>query len=123
MQIYVGNLPPDLSDKDLRAMFEEFGKVRAATIGRDKKTGVSEGYGFVEMPVKSEARAAIEGVRGKEVQGKILRARVLKPDDEFQAHAQSLHGGPGGMRGKKSFRGDAAYRGTGAIRRGGQRGT
>ena len=127
MQIYVGNLPLEFADTDLKSMFEAFGTVRAATIGRDKKTGNSEGYGFVEMPVKSEARAAIEGLRGKEVAGKPLRVRVLKPDDEFQQHAQNLHqgakqGGPG-LKGGKRFLGDGSYRGSGAIRRGGQRGS
>jgi RNA recognition motif-containing protein len=127
MQIYVGNLPLELADTDLRSMFEAFGTVRAATIGRDKKTGVSDGYGFVEMPVKSEARAAIEGLRGKEIEGKALRVRLLKPDDEFHMHAQNLHqaakpGGPG-LKGGKRFLGDGTYRGSGAIRRGGKRGS
>ena len=60
MQIYVGNLPLEFTDAELKSMFEPFGSVVAATVGRDKKTGTSEGYGFVEMRVKSEARAAIE---------------------------------------------------------------
>jgi RNA recognition motif-containing protein len=127
MQIYVGNLPLEFADADLRSMFEAFGTVRAATIGRSKKTGISEGYGFVEMPSKSEARAAIEALRGKEIQGKPIRAKLLKPDDEFQRHAQNLHqaaklGGPG-LKGGKRFLGDGSYRGSGAIRRGGKRGS
>lgn len=127
MQIYVGNLPPELADTDLKAMFEAFGTVRAATIGRDKKTGNSEGYGFVEMPVKSEARAAMEGLRGKQIEGKPLRVRLLKPDDEFHMHAQNLHQagkqGGSGLKGVKRFPGDGSYRGSGAIRRGGKRGS
>jgi RNA recognition motif-containing protein len=120
MQIYVGNLPSELTDTELRTMFEAFGKVRAASIGREKKTGASEGYGFVEMPVKSEARAAIDGLRGKEVQGKTLRVKALKPGDEFHQHAQNLQrpAKPGGP----AFGGTKQFRGTGAIRRGGQRG-
>ena len=126
MQIYVGNLPPELSDAELKSMFEAHGKVIAASIGRDKKTGTSEGYGFIEMPVKSEARAAVDALRGKEVQGKPLRVRILKPGDEFHQHAEDLHGGsrqgnPGG-KGNRQFRGDSSYRGSGAIRRGGKRG-
>ena len=64
MQIYIGNLSPDVTDEALRAMFEKYGKVRRATIGMNKE-GKSEGYGFVEMPVRSEARDAVEALRGE----------------------------------------------------------
>ncbi len=121
MQIYVGNLPASVTDEELRSLFEKFGAVQAATVGRDKKTGESQGYGFVEMPVKSEVRAAIDGLRGKEMDGKPLRVKVLKPGDEFHSHAQNLHGG--GIKGVKPQRVDPGFRGTGAIRRGGQRGS
>jgi RNA recognition motif-containing protein len=115
MQIYIGNLPETFTDAELRALFEPFGKVRAASIGKEK------GYGFIEMAVKSEARTAIEALRGKEVAGKPLRVRALKPGDEFHQHARSLHasGKPGGV----SFNAGRQPRGMGAIRRGGQRGS
>ncbi len=126
MQIYIGNLPEDLSDKELRAMFEQYGKVRAATIGREKKDGPSQGYGFVDMPVKSEAREAVEALRGKEMKGKQLRVRALKPGDDFHRHALDVHASsrPGVPMPKTGgrFRGDVPYRGSGAIRRGGRRG-
>lgn len=121
MQIYVGNLPLEFTDIELKTMFEPFGKVLAATIGRDKKTGASEGYGFVEMPVKSEARAAIDGLRGKEMQGKPLRVKAIKPGDEFHQHAHNLHGAA--QKGGTGFNPGKQFRGVGAIRRGGQRGT
>ena len=120
MHIYVGNLPPEFNDADLRSMFEAFGAVRSANIGQDKKTGTSEGYGIVEMPVKREARAAIDGLRGKEIQGKPLRVRILKLDDPF--HTAGKTGGRG-FSGGGEFRGDGTYRGSGAVRRGGQRGS
>jgi len=116
MQIYVGNLPVDVDDVALKAMFAEFGQVVAATIGKEK------GYGFVEMRKASEARAAVHGLRGKEMQGKPLRVKVLKPGDDFHSTAEALHGGKG-VRGEPRFRGDGSYRGSGAIRRGGQRGS
>ncbi len=101
-------------------MFEPFGKVRSANIGLDKKTGASQGYGIVEMPVKSEAREAVKRLRGKDMEGKPLLVRILKPDDPFHNAIKSPgHGAPSpGM-----FRGDGSYRGSGAIRRGGQRGS
>ena len=73
MQIYIGNLPMEFTDDDLKSMFEPFGAVRTAVIGRNEKTGASEGYGLIEMPVKSEAREAVDGLRGKDLGGKTLR--------------------------------------------------
>ena len=114
MQIFIVNIPLEYTDTELRSMFEAFGTVNAANIGIDKKTGVSEGYGIVEMPVKHEARAAVEGLRGKEVNGKILRVRILKPDDPF--HNSSKAGMPRLGGGGQSTR-------VGMMRRGGQRGS
>ena len=122
MQIYVGNLPLEFTDEDLRSMFEAFGRVMSAVIGRDKKTDVSEGYGIVEMQVKSEVRAAVDGLRGKDMQGKPLRVRVLKPGDAFHGTG-ATHSDDRGFKGSGRFRGDGSYRGSGAIRRGGQRGS
>jgi RNA recognition motif-containing protein len=120
MQIYVSNLPATTTDEELRSMFEEFGKVREAAIGRNKKTNVSEGYGIVEMPVKAEVRAAVDALRGKDMEGKPLLVRVLKPGDPF--HNSSLaKNAP--QKGGRNFSGDGSYRGGGAIRRGGQRGS
>lgn len=115
MQIYIGNLPETYTDAELRALFEPFGKVRAASIGKEK------GYGFVDMGVKSEARKAIEALRGKEMGGKPLRVRALKPGDEFHQHARALHGSS--QHGGASFNAGRQPRGMGAIRRGGQRGS
>ena len=116
MQIYVGNLPVEFTDSELRSMFELHGRVTAASIGKEK------GYGFVEMPKKSEARSAAEALRGKQMEGKPLRVKVLKPGDEFHKQAEALHGNTG-PKGNRPFRGDTSYRGSGAIRRGGNRGT
>ncbi len=107
-----------MTEAELRTMFEEFGAVQSAHIGQDKKTGVSEGYGIVEMPVKREARASVEGLRGKEMSGKPLRVRILKPDDPFHNAMKPTSGGSA----TGQFRGDVSYRGSGAMRRGGQRG-
>lgn len=116
MQIYVGNLPDEFTDDQLKSMFEPFGRVVAATVGKEK------GYGFVQMQKKAEARAAAEALRGKDMQGKPLRVKVLKPGDEFQKHAQTLHG-MSTVKGGQQVRSDSSYRGSGAIRRGGKRGS
>jgi RNA recognition motif-containing protein len=124
MHIYVGNLPSDFTDEELRKLFEPHGTVKAARIARDKKTDALQGYGFVEMPVKSEGRSAIEQLRGKEIKGQAIRVKALKPGDEFHSLALDIHGA--GMRGKmpppKLYRGDVSFRASGAIRRGGKRG-
>lgn len=123
MQLYVGNLPLTYTDEELRAMFEAHGKVRNASIGRDKKTGDPQGYGFVEMPVKSEARAAVETLRGKTMDGKPLLVRALKPGDEFHSHALSVQSArSGGKVSGKPFQGNLSARAGAAIRRGGKRG-
>jgi RNA recognition motif-containing protein len=123
MQIYIGNLPADYTDEQLRSLFEPHGTVRRATMGRDK-AGESQGYGFVEMPVKSEGRAAIEALRGKKLDEKPLLVRALKPGDDFLQHAAATHGsGQPGLKSTKPFQGNVGARGAGAIRRGGQRGT
>ena len=120
MQILIVNIPPELTDAELKSMFDKFGNVISANIGKDKKTGASEGFGIVEMNVKHEARAAVEGLRGKDMQGKPLRVRILKPDDPFHGAAK-----PGGQAFSASgqFRGESGNRGGGALRRGGQRGS
>ena len=121
MQIYVSNLPLKITDEDLKSMFEKFGTVKSAEIGLDKKTGASMGYGIVVMPVKSDVRDAIDGLRGKEFEGKPLRVRVLKPGDAFHSEGGHATGDP--LKSKGGFRGDGGPRGGGALRRGGQRGS
>jgi cold-inducible RNA-binding protein len=122
MQIYVGNLPLTFTDAELKSMFDKFGTVRSALIGVNKKTGESEGYGIVEMPVKSEARAAADELRGKDMEGQPLRVKILKPGDPFH-NAAIGRGQTYNVKAGATFRGDGSYRGSGAIRRGGQRGS
>ena len=67
MNIYVGNLPLDVTEMELRREFLAFGEVTTVTIMNDKYigSGQSKGYGFVEMPSQSEGQAAITGLNGK----------------------------------------------------------
>jgi len=122
MQIFVGNVPLEFTDADLKTMFEPYCTVSEARIGRDKKTEASEGYGIVVISSKSEARAAVDALRGKQIQGKPLRVRVLKPGDAFHT-SEAGRSGSHNFKSSGGFRGDATIRGTGAIRRGGQRGS
>jgi RNA recognition motif-containing protein len=93
MNIYVGNLSFDSSDEDLREAFEAYGKVDSAQVIRDRASGRSRGFGFVEMPEMAEAMAAIEGLNETELQGRTLRVNEAKPREDRGG------GGRGGRRG------------------------
>ena len=79
MNIYVGNLPYNLTDDELRALFAEHGSVDRATIITDKFSGQSKGFGFVEMGDSGEANRAIEAVNGQNVGGRPLRVNEARP--------------------------------------------
>ncbi len=64
MNIYVGNLSREVTEEDLREAFEAFGKVTSVTVIKDKFSGESRGFGFVEMPAKAEAQSAMTGLEG-----------------------------------------------------------
>ncbi len=79
MNIYCGNLNWQTTESDLQAAFEAYGEVSSVTIIKDKYTGQSRGFGFVEMPKDDEGRAAIEGLNGKELDGRSLRIDEARP--------------------------------------------
>jgi len=82
MNIYVGNLSREMIEQDIRNAFETFGKVESVTIIKDKFTGESRGFGFVEMPDKAEAQAAMEALNGKELKGRTLTVNEARPRPE-----------------------------------------
>ncbi|MBM4423872.1 MAG: RNA-binding protein [Chloroflexi bacterium] len=82
MNIYVGNLPRATTEDELRTAFEAFGRVSSASIIKDKFTGESRGFGFVEMPEKNEAQAAIAAMNGKEFGGRTLTVNEARPREE-----------------------------------------
>jgi len=79
MNIYVGNLSNDVTDEDLRQQFEEFGQVESATVIKDKFSGESRGFGFVEMPSKEEASAAIAGLQERDLKGRKINVNEARP--------------------------------------------
>ncbi|HNW83692.1 MAG TPA: RNA-binding protein [bacterium] len=82
MNIYVGNLAYRLSEEELRAAFEAFGTVESARFVTDRETGRSKGFGFVEMPNKDEAEAAIKALNGTELQGRAITVNEARPREE-----------------------------------------
>lgn len=79
MNIYVGNLPYGLSESELRDAFANFGAVSTVKILTDRETGRSRGFGFVEMPNRTEAEAAVANLNGKDVGGRPLRVNEARP--------------------------------------------
>jgi len=79
MNIYVGNLSYDATDEIIKKAFESFGEVNSAQVIKDKYTGQSRGFGFVEMPVQSQAETAIKSLNGKELQGKEMSVNEARP--------------------------------------------
>ena len=72
MNIYVGSLSYEVTEQDLQTAFEPFGKVDSVSLIKDRDTGSSKGFAFVDMPSNSEAQAAIAGLNGKELKGRTL---------------------------------------------------
>jgi len=72
VNIYVGNLPYEATEEDLRRAFSAYGQVESATIIKDRTSGKSRGFGFVRMPAEDEGRSAIEALNGSELMGRML---------------------------------------------------
>lgn len=101
MNIYVGNLPYNMEEGELKGAFEAFGQVESARIVMDRETGRSRGFGFVDMTVDSEAQAAIDELNGSELGGRKMIVNEARP-------RQSGGGGRpgGGFRRDRGPRGD-----------------
>ncbi|PKQ27982.1 MAG: RNA-binding protein [Candidatus Anoxymicrobium japonicum] len=79
MKIYVGNLSFSTDDNSLRSAFEQFGAVTSAEVVIDRGTSRSRGFGFVEMPNDDEAKAAVEGLDAKDLDGRAVRVNEARP--------------------------------------------
>jgi len=79
MNIYVGNIPYQMTDDELRNLFAEHGEVTSANVISDRETGRSRGFGFVEMANDSEAEAAIEALNQSSVQGRNITVNQARP--------------------------------------------
>ncbi|GJL83678.1 MAG: RNA-binding protein [marine bacterium B5-7] len=92
MNIYVGNLPYNVTEEELRGVFAEYGDVDSVNLISDKFSGQSKGFAFVEMGKNSEADAAIKGLNGKALAGRSITVNQAKP----RASRPSRPGGGGG---------------------------
>ncbi|MGB3617623.1 MAG: RNA-binding protein [Catalinimonas sp.] len=82
MNIYVGNLPYRMADDELYNLFSEYGEVKSATVIKDRETGRSKGFGFVEMDDSGQAGEAIENLHGTELGGRNLTVNEARPREE-----------------------------------------
>jgi cold-inducible RNA-binding protein len=118
MNIYVGNLPHATTDQELRQAFEAYGEVASASIIKDKFTGDSRGFGFVEMPNQSEAREAMQALNDQEFGGRTLTVNEAKPREE-RSGGGGYGGGGGNRGGGGGYGGGGGNRGGGGGNRGG----
>jgi cold-inducible RNA-binding protein len=79
MKLYVGNLPYNTTEDDLRNLFSQYGSVDSVAVITDRETGRSKGFGFVEFGNDAEARAAIQGLSGQEYGGRALTVNEARP--------------------------------------------
>lgn len=101
MNIYIGNLSFNSKEDDVRRVFATYGQVSSVAIIKDKETGKSRGFGFVEMPNDEEGRTAITALNGKELDGRTLTVNEARPraEGEGRGGGRRPGGGGGGNRG------------------------
>ena len=121
MDIYVGNLAYQTNDESLRSAFAAYGEVASARVVSDRMTGRSKGFGFVEMPDRTQAQAAIDALNGKELDGRTLRVNESQPKPREERGGSGGGGFRGGAGGGGGFRGGAGGGRGGAGGRGGER--
>ena len=105
MNIYIGNLSREVTEDELRQAFEPFGQVTSVNVIKDRYSGESRGFGFVEMSTKSEAQAAINGLNGTSLGERTLSVSEARPRTEggrrpFGGGGGGYGGGGGGFGGR-----------------------
>src|SRR5512143_3022488 len=97
-KLYVGNLPYTTVDADLQTLFSQAGTVKSAQVIRDRASGRSKGFGFVEMSSDEEAQSAITMFHGKDYSGRPLTVNLARPREERPAGGGGFRSGGGGRR-------------------------
>ena len=103
MKLYVGGLSYNTTDKELEELFAEFGAVTSAQVIKDRDTGQSKGFGFVEMTEVKEAQEAIKNLNDKEVSGRTIVVNQARPQEPRSGGGFNRNSGGGGGSGG-SFR-------------------
>ena len=79
MNLYIGNLSYDIDENELEEEFKAYGEVKSVKIIKDRETGNSKGFGFVEMQSNDDGTASIEGLNGKALKGREIRVNEARP--------------------------------------------
>lgn len=98
-KLYVGNLSYETTDSDLSELFSPHGTVQSAQVIKDRDTGRSKGFGFVEMGTSEQAQAAIAAVNGQQVGGRSLTVNEARPREERPSNGGGYGGGRRGSNG------------------------
>jgi RNA recognition motif-containing protein len=109
-KLYVGNLPYNTVDADLQALFSQAGTVKSAQVIKDRQSGRSKGFGFVEMSSEEEAQSAITMFHGKDYSGRPLTVNIARPREDRPG------GGGGGGGGYRNSSGGGQRRSGGGDR-------
>ena len=98
MKLYVGNLSYDVTDAELREAFAAYGRVASADVVKDRYSGQSKGFGFVEMPTKEEAESAMQALNGTALRGRNINVNEARPraDGAGGGGGRDRRGGGGG---------------------------
>jgi RNA recognition motif-containing protein len=91
--LYVGNLPYDMTEAQLRELFSQAGTVKSVTLPLDRTTNASRGFGFVEMGTVGEALKAMRVLNGQEVGGHKIRVNEARPRDLNNAFGRGFDRG------------------------------
>jgi cold-inducible RNA-binding protein len=110
VNIYIGNLSHEANEDSLREAFEAFGQVESVNIIKDRFSGESRGFGFVEMPSKQEAEKAIEEMNGKDLMGRAVNVNEARPRTNRSDGKGGRGGRGGGGRGRGGSRGGGGRR-------------
>ena len=101
MNIYVGNLSPDVKEEDLKNLFSNYGQVKEVKIIRDMFSQQSKGFGFIEMPGQAEAQNAISQLNTQDLMGKKLVVNEARPKKDGRGGGGRRQGGGGFNRNKR----------------------
>jgi RNA recognition motif-containing protein len=101
MKIYVGNLPYEVTEEELRQEFAAFGEVASVSIPTDKYSGRARGFAFIEMPSVSEGQAAIAALNGKTLKERTLTVDAARPRPDDRSGGYRDRGASGFDKGRQ----------------------